>query len=256
MVTENGFTSRSSSYDSDASSTDSSGHILESEVDAEQNSDSSCNNTSHKTSTKSNNSNEEKKFFNSSDSIRNDNVVGSKFSTRNSNQFQKNLNDESLEQSAHCLMSCSPKGIEKSMSRIKRENPKTEFSYKGVDIHNKITESFPIIEDTRLNRYTFETETKNFKSDVDKFKRENEDNCIKPLDKSDVHNSAKRSTSANNSPYKEKRRKLFFEKMETNQELFDQGTVRSELQKPVVTKIYYSYFERGSDDKDEIREIK
>lgn len=275
MVTENGFRSRSNSFDSDASSANSSEHNLESEeMDPEQNSDSSSNNINFKRSNKADKSNEHGNNVNNMERrkncsaynfAQNDKNSISSFLPSHSNQFQEVLNDENSNLSTHGLRIRSPKGNEKSMNKVKRENPKSEFINKEVGVQNPLTgSSFAMIDESRPNnRYSFESEAKNFKADIDKLKTENEDDCIKPLDRNDIayNKSVKRSSSANNSPYKEKRRNFFFEKMGNNHELLDQKTIHpdilpSALQKSAVTKIYYSYFERGNDDNDEIREIK
>lgn len=73
----------------------------------------------------------------------------------------------------------------------------------------------------------------------------------------------KKSSSANSSPYKDKkRRKLCDEPIVeqqlalTNHDRFDAPLLPPPIMKPVVTKIYYSYFERSNEDRDEIREMK
>lgn len=259
MVIENGFQSGSSSCESDASSANSSESNLESEeIDQEHISDTDCVNT-HKKPIKTDkyivfdssrsHTVDQKKIFNVSDSAQNDKSTILPLQFSNINQIQKNVNDENSNQSLHFLRS----GGDEKSSKVKNE----------IDMQNQITiPSITMNDDKRHNnRYSFDTESKNFKKDIEKFKMENEDDYIKHLDRDDTNYniSTKRSTSANNSPYKEKRRKFFFEKTEVNHDLSDQGTVHSELhshQKPIVKKIYYSYFERGCDDRDEIREIK
>lgn len=74
----------------------------------------------------------------------------------------------------------------------------------------------------------------------------------------------KKSSSANSSPYKDKkRRKLCDEPIVeqqqlalTNHDRFDAPLLPPPIMKPVVTKIYYSYFERTNDDHDEMKEMK
>lgn len=158
-----------------------------------------------------------------------------------------NLNVENYNRSTNFL---------KNVRDEKSSKVKTE-----VGMHNQMTLS-PLNEGTKHNnRYCFDSETKNFKKNIDKFKMEHEDDFVKHLDKDfyKYNPSTKRSASANNSPYKEKKRKFFFEKTENNHEIPAQGTTHLETDaphKPIVKKIFYSYFEPGSDDRDEIREIK
>lgn len=257
IIAENGFQSGSSSCESDVSSANSSESNIESEeVDQEQNSDSSCNNRNKKSiqtdkfigfESSSGHTTDQKKILNASDLAQNDKSAILPLEFSSSNQIQKNMNDENSNQSLHFLRG------EENSSKVKNE----------IEMQNQITlPSMNMNDEMKHNsRYGFDTETKNITKDIDKFKMENEDEFIKHLDRDDINynNSTKRSTSASNSPYKEKRRKFFFEKSENNHELSVKGTVHSEpssLQMPIVKKMYYSYFERGCDDRDEIREIK
>lgn len=233
------------------------------------NSDSSCNNKKSEkvdtyTGSKSLNDNiaDQKKICHALESTQ----IDEKFPlpTSESNHFQKCVNDYSSDLAEHCLRNCSPKKNETSINKFKRENQKIEIFNKKADIQDQTTDSsMTIYEPTKfVNKYAFDIDTKNFKKDVNKLEIESEDVLIKPLDKQNfLHKNTKRSTSASNSPYKEKKRKCFFEKIENNHELLDQGTIHSDIsptpmQTAVVTKIYYSYFEQSNDDKDEIREIK
>lgn len=74
----------------------------------------------------------------------------------------------------------------------------------------------------------------------------------------------KKSSSANSSPYKEKKRRKLCDEPAmietqlalTNHDRFDAPTLPPPSMKPVVTKMYYSYFERINDDRDDLRELK
>lgn len=86
-------------------------------------------------------------------------------------------------------------------------------------------------------------------------------------------NRNKRSSSTDGSPYKDKKRKKIFEELAINQPTSSINLVSmiqtssaanqvisdssdTRLQKPIITKIYYSYFDRTSDDNDDIKEMK
>lgn len=250
MITENGFQTESSSCESDVSSVNSSESNLElEEIDRSQNSDSSCNTLNKKTfktdksiefDSLNNFTSDQKKNFKSPDLAQSDKpaIFSLEFST--SNQLQTNVNDENTNQNLQFVRS----GDEKS-TKVKNE----------MDVQNQV---ISLNDEMRHDkRYGFDTETKNFKKDIDTLKMENEDSYIKQLDRGDnsSNNSTKRCTSAN-SPYKEKRRKFFLEKTENNHDLSDQAAVYSEPPSHTVKKIYFSYFEHGCDDRDEIREIK
>lgn len=159
---------------------------------------------------------------------------------------QKNLNDENSNQSLNFSKSAREK-----LSEVKSE----------IDQAIELPSLLSNDEMKYVKRYCFDTETKNSKTNIDKFKMENEDEYVKHLDKDVIkyNSGTKRSTSANNSPYKEKKRKFFFDKTDFNHEFLESGTTHSEsnaTHKTVVKTVYYSYFEHGCDDRDEIREIK
>lgn len=72
------------------------------------------------------------------------------------------------------------------------------------------------------------------------------------------NNRKKRASSANSSPYKDKKRKKHDDQMDTqtgpptNHDRLDDGKLSSPM-KPIIQKVYYSYFERSNDERDEIR---
>lgn len=86
------------------------------------------------------------------------------------------------------------------------------------------------------------------------------------------HNRNKRSSTTSGSPFKDKKRKKLLEDASLsqtkpamnlisinqtsnmNQMILDSSETLN--QKPIITKIYYSYFERTSDDNDDIKEMK
>lgn len=165
----------------------------------------------------------------------------------NLNRLQKNSNDEKSKEISNFSKIANDEKMNKSKSEF--------IMQKQVPLP-----SVPLNDETKnVNRYCFDSETKNFEKNIDKFKMENEED-FKHSDKDVIkYNSTKRSTSANNSPYKEKKRKFFFDKTENNHEFLETGTTHLEtnvLHRPVVKTVYYSYFEHGCDDRDEIREIK
>lgn len=233
LLNENGFQSGSSSYESDASSANSSETNLTSEeIDQENTSDFSCKNSNKKLI-----KNIDHKKISNNSTVKDKPVLPLEF---------MNLDEESSNRNLNLLNARDEK-----KSKVDSE----------VDMQNRITLLPSNDEMKHKNRYCDDLETKNLKKNIEKFKMENVDDFITHLDKDVVKNnpSTKRSTSANNSPYKEKKRKIFLEKTENNLVFSEQGTTNSETiasQKPIVRKVFYSYFERGSDDRDEIREIK
>lgn len=234
---------------------DSESNLESEEIDQEINSDSSCNSINSK-AIKSNkyldsscgHTAVQKKGSIASDLTHKDKSASPSLEFINVNQLQKN--EESSNQNVNFS-----KGIrDEKSSKVKSEN----------DIQNQksFIPELPSNDETKHNsRYSFDSETKIFRKNADKFKLEYEDDFIKHSEKDSIkfNHCTKRSTSANNSPYKEKKRKMFMEKAENNYEFSDQGTTHFDTQslhKTTVKKIYYSYFERGCDDRDEIREIK
>lgn len=158
---------------------------------------------------------------------------------------------------------------DKPISRIKRENLKSDFS--SHETYNLTLKSPKgnMVEKVVLNKkFSFNEDTKstntNVKKEVDKIKMENgNDELCKPMELEDSMQNIrkKRSSSANSSPYKDKRRKKIFEDVAmdqppTNHDRLNSDIISPPAQKAFVTKIYYSYFERTNDDKDEIREMK
>lgn len=262
MHVNNSFRSRS---ESDASSDNCSENISESEESQlELNSDSSSNNKNYKKPLEkctdfqilSSKNTQQSKIGHSIDSTHTD---------ENSvllSDFQKCVTDESSDIGVHCLKNHSPRINEKSIAKLKTEGTENGLSNNDTDFRSYANMSIPTMEQPKfVNKHNIDV--KNFKKDIDKLKAEN-DECIKSLTKHDgLHqNSTKRLTSANNSPtpYKEKKRKFLTDKMRNSHEFLDQETNHSDiLQTPIqntVTKIYYSYFEHGIDDKEEIKEIK
>lgn len=255
-LNENGLRSKSSSFDSDASIE----HGLKSdELDPDHLNDTNFANSTCKIFTqndkyiKENISNgddiDQRKIFNKPDYRLKDRIPSLASSI-----------DEGLNQNENCSSSRSPKGFEKTINKGKREFFQNDSEKKNSQ--NKTLSSLAIIGESRLDcTYDFCDENKIPKRDFDELKSEHEEASNKKLDTNDMifNNFTKQSASA--SPFKEKRRKYTLEKMDMQRELSDQGTVQSfilapSMQKPILTKIYYSYFEQGSDDKDEIREIK
>lgn len=237
LLPENGFQSGSSSCESDASSPNSSDSNLDSdEIDQENHSDCS-NNSMNKKSSKT------------IDQKKNPKISTQKEKTASPPLEQKNLNDENSNQSLNFSKSAREK-----MSEVKSE---IDMQSQAIALPSLLSNE----EIKHARRYCFDSETKNSKTNIDKFKMENEDEYMKHLDKDVIkcNSSTKRSTSANNSPYKEKKRKFFFDKTDFNHEFMETGTTHLEANaphKPVVKTVYYSYFEHGCDERDEIREIK
>lgn len=270
-MTENGIQSNSSSCDSDPGSD----HVFGSdENDREQHSDSCLNNTIYKKFIKRddyielNNSSgtitDQRKVFNPSDIKPNDKKTISILPSNSPANIIQFSTDKNFEQGEYKSNNRSPERYEKSISEVKHEISKDEMEQKGCGSQHQIVASITTMDEPRVeNAYCFSDDIKELKENPDEFKVEVEDTCNKSMDKNDmfITNNNKRTTDENNSPYKEKKRKLFSDNAEGHQDSSEQRTVQVDiippsLQKPVVTKVFYSYFEQGSEDKDEIREIR
>lgn len=166
----------------------------------------------------------------------------------------------------------SPKLDERHM-KIKRENLKSEFS--NVEFNSTTNRSIKspkiLIDDKALDKVSYngdiKTSNANIKREYDKIKLENgNDDGNRLLGAEDLitNNRKKRAPSANSSPYKDKKRKKMFDDIAmeqnllppTNHDRIDSDILPPPPQKPLITKVYYSYFERTNDDRDEIREMK
>lgn len=164
----------------------------------------------------------------------------------------------------------SPKIEEKQINKIKRECLKTEYSHSEFNTFNKGIKSPKVIDDKSLEKLVCNGESKNantnIKKEYDKIKTENgNDESSKLLAGENLipNNRKKRFSGANSSPYKDKKRKKAFDDVAmdqqllppTNHERIDSNILPPPQQKPIFTKVYYSYFERMNDG-DEIREVK
>lgn len=154
---------------------------------------------------------------------------------------------------------------EKPMNKIKRESFKNEINS---------GEYMMTFSSTTSPRPNAEYNSKvNLNSDnVNNIKPENiktestyvDRNAIDDVDKNSnddvmTNNRKKRSSSANSSPYKDKKRKKLDDTNDqqallppTNHDRLD-ANLLPPPQKPIVTKVYVSYFERSNEDRDEIR---
>lgn len=174
----------------------------------------------------------------------------------------------------------SPKMVEKLMGKsIKREGVKNEFSNNDYNTGYINSTKSPKILDEKFhsNQYVNSHINNKLKYDNnganDNIKRENikiestyssnnlsEDTSkIMTSDDFIANNRKKRSPSANSSPYKHsKRKKLLDDPLDqvqmppTNHDRLD-ANLLPPPQKPIVQKVYVSYFERTNDDRDEIR---
>lgn len=164
----------------------------------------------------------------------------------------------------------SPKTEIKLSAKIKRETMKTDFPNPEFGAYNRTIKSPPntLEEKNAVNKFGYNGDSKNnntsIKREIDNFKTEN-DNVNDESNKStegegpNQNNSIK---SANSSPYRDKRRKKMLTGEEqqilslTHQDRLNPDFTTTSLQKPLVTKMYYSYFERTDDNIDEIREMK
>lgn len=165
----------------------------------------------------------------------------------------------------------SPKLDEKHI-KIKRENPKTEFPNIEHNTSNRSVKSPKTIFDDKsfgkLNQNgEMKNQSANIKREYEKIKLENGNgDGSKLLGTEDLitTNRKKRASSANSSPYKDKKRKKMFDEVANDQNLLpptNHDRIEPDIlppppQKPLITKVYYSYFERTNDDRDEIREMK
>lgn len=168
----------------------------------------------------------------------------------------------------------SPKPDEKQEGKhfkMKRENLKSEFSNLELNSVSRIPKSSKIvIDDKSLEKLNHNGDIKNpnlyIKEEYDKIKFENgndDSTTLSRLEDVITNSRKKRASSANSSPYKDKKRKKVFDDLvdqdllpPTNHDRIDTDILPPPSQKPLITKVYYSYFERTNDDRDEIREMK
>lgn len=170
-----------------------------------------------------------------------------------------------------CSFSRSPK-FDENYIKIKRENLKTEVSKMEFNTLNRSIKSPTICTDSKtLEKLNYNGEIKNssanIKREYDKIKLENGNDDVNKLMGGDdliTNIRKKRASSANCSPYKDKKRKKMFDEVAINQNLLpptNHERIQTDIlppppQKPLITKVYYSYFERTNDDRYEIREMK
>lgn len=150
----------------------------------------------------------------------------------------------------------SPKMEDKLFNKIKNEKTfHNEFCPNGMSTKSpaKLADEKSVkLEEAKYNEAEI-------KKEDDKLKIENMNiEFKKHLEMGNSLNRTKRSSSANGSPYKDRKRK------KTIEDTFNQPTLTinqmdssdPRSKKPFITKVYYSYFERTTDDKDEIQEMK
>lgn len=175
----------------------------------------------------------------------------------------------------------SPKLDEKLIGKaIKREGVKSEFSNSDYNTYNNSMISPKTLDDKfHTTQYLHSQTNSHYNNKIkydnnganDNIKRENiktetnyannisEDTSkIMTSDDFIANNRKKRSSSANSSPYKDKKRKKLIDDPldqsmpPTNHDRLDSNLLPPP-QKTVIQKIYVSYFERTSEDLDEIR---
>lgn len=176
------------------------------------------------------------------------NISHNKIMHVNSNESRSDKSDSNeLRNISKCAV--SPKIEEKQFTKISRECQKSELT--TIDEKNCDTK----------------TTSANIKREHDKIKIENgndDDMCEQNMIQI---NPKKRTSSVNSSsPYKEKKRKKMCEDSAIEEHLLlptNHDRIVSDVlppppapQKPLITKIYYSYFERTNDDRDDIKEMK
>lgn len=196
--------------------------------------------------------NEPKSVSNTVDKLQN-HISNTKV-THNSNENRLDESDFNALRNSNTY-AASPKMEDKQINKIKRECQKNELT---------------TIDEKNFNKINYNGDTKNASANIkrehDKIKIENgNDDGNSPQNTIQV-NRKKRTSSVNNSPYKEKKRKKMFEDATMEEHLLlptnHDRTISDVLppppppQKPLITKMYYSYFERANDDRDEIREMK
>lgn len=147
-----------------------------------------------------------------------------------------------------------------SSPKIKRENLKSDFLSHETCSPTIKSPNRNNVDKVLNKKFSFNEDTKcNVKKEVDKTKMENgNDEQCKSMELEDSMQNMR--TSANSSPFKDKKRKKVFEDVAmdqllppTNHDRLISDTIYPPAQKAFVTKIYYSYFERTNDDKDEIK---
>lgn len=215
------------------------------------------NNSNYKQQKKQNNNNDDGLHGNHKNSRSKPDTVQNNASPFNA-LMQTNLNS----------FTRSPKLDEKPMSKIKRESLKADFANSDLNAYSPTLKSPKTLADDKVfNRlYNGDAKNSNVKKELEKIKLENGNDNDKLMDGEETvqNNNKKRASSANSSPYKEKKRKTAFDDVALDQQLLpptnhdriDSNILPPPQQKPLITKVYYSYFERTSEDRDEIREIK
>lgn len=211
----------------------------------------------------------ETRYDNDDNPIKHNN--SNKTSSGNSSSYNKNVHSN-LTDSRNMKYSRSPNIDEKPINKIKRESLKSEFNnceYNSA--YNNSTLKSPKIDDksfggkmgyNQSNCRTIDGKNTNIKRE--QIKMENGIDVSGKLalndDFAEIDNRKKRPSSANSSPHKEKKRKKMVDDSmmdhqllpPTNHDRLDSSLLPPPPQKPLVQKVYYSYFDRANEDKDDI----
>lgn len=212
---------------------------------------------------------DKKNFYNNPEPLQSTKIPTPSFVLPNSHESQTIFMDQTPITNS-VLKSQSPKQDEKTLNKIKNENTKADYSKIESNVGGRASKSPKNIVEVKVHKVGYCGDTKNtdvnIKKEVDRIKMENHNiESDKYVDAEDqIQNCrSKRSSSDNCSPFKDKKRKKMFDEItieqsltNTNQDRLNSDHQDPFLQKPLITKIYYSYFERQNDDKDEIRELK
>lgn len=147
--------------------------------------------------------------------------------------------------------------------KIKRENQRSEMSKLELRTYNLSKSPKTMFDEKLYCNGDTKNLSANIKKEYEKFKIEtgnDDDNSnMKMTEDEIIIDRKKRPSSVNSSPYKDKKRKKIIDEQHqltpTNHDRVDSDLLAPPQQK-TVAKIYYSYFERTNDDKEEMREMK
>lgn len=200
-----------------------------------------------------------KSYYGNSDGVKTQTLETNLCLKNTTSKISNSYDTDQIALRNHSINSKSPKIEDKIFNKIKHEKTShNDFSPNSMSTKSptKLSDRKPVkmehMEEAKYNDMEV-------KREEDQIKIENGNiETKKHLEIELFQSRTKRSCSENGSPYKEKKRKKPNED-NVNQPMptinqIDLSDPR--IQKPFISKVYYSYFERTTDDKDEIKEMK
>lgn len=177
-------------------------------------------------------------------------------------EFRSENSDMTVTKNSTDICVTLPKVIDK----VKRENQRSVITKLEFNSHNPTKSPKTSIDEKLQCNGDIKKMNTNIKKEFGKVKIEtgnDEDdiNTNMKINGDEITNiRKKRPSSANSSPYKDKKRKKILEEQPqitaTNHDRIDSDILPPPPHKPVIAKVYYSYFERANDDKEELKEMK